>query len=69
MTIIPGSGRDYRTKAEVLAAFEADKDFIVADMSSRYDGKPVCRSDLVRAKVASVNIRYKGKRSIAVVKL
>jgi hypothetical protein len=69
MTLIPAYGRDYKSKKEVQADFDADKDFVVADMESPFDGKKVNKSDLKRADVESVMIRYKGLRQVAVVKV
>lgn len=40
MHLIPAYGRDYKTRAEVLADWIKGKDFIIADMSSKWDGKP-----------------------------
>ncbi len=46
MNLIPAYGRDYKSAKEVKADFEADKDFIISDMSSRWDGKPINKSQL-----------------------
>jgi hypothetical protein len=69
MTLVPAYGRDYRSKAAILADFQADKDFIIADMSSRYDGKPANRKSLIQAGVTSVHVRYARLTRIAVVKV
>ncbi len=61
MTIIPALGRDYASRAEVLAAFNAGTDFIVADRSSRWDGKPINRPQLVGQ---TVTIRFAKLRNI-----
>ena len=36
MTIAPAYGRDYKTKAEVLAALDAGKDFLTQGLDSGY---------------------------------
>ncbi len=69
MTLTPAYGRDYKSKAAVLKDFNADRDFIIADAFSKWDGKPVNKSQLVAEGTKSVNLRYKGLRSIAVVQL
>jgi len=47
MTLTPAYGRDYKSKKAVLADWEAGKDFIIADIMSKWDGKPANKSDLV----------------------
>lgn len=61
MTLTPAYGRDYKSKAEVQADWDADKDFIIADVHDRYSGKPVNKSQLAGRDVW---IRYKQLRSI-----
>lgn len=64
ITCIPAYGRDYKTKKEVLAAWEAGKDFIVQDMfSSGYINK----EDADRQGI-TVNIRYKRLTQVCVIK-
>ena len=66
MTLVPAYGRDYKSKAAVLKDFDADKDFVIADLFSGNDGRYVNKSQL---KGQSVNIRYKNKTMIMVVKV
>jgi len=67
MTIIPAIGKDYKKKSALLADFEANKEFRVADTSSKWDGKPVNRANLLNADVGEVKIYYsKLRRSIMV---
>ncbi len=65
MTIVPRNGRDYTSLDQVRADFYAGRDFTVADMSSRWDTKPVNVQDLKAFGVMSVNVRYAGLRRIA----
>lgn len=58
---VPSPGRVYTSKAAVWNDWIANKDFIVADMSSRWDGKPVNKQDADRSDLACVIVRY-GKR-------
>jgi hypothetical protein len=39
--LIPAYGRDYENHAELRKDFELGKDFVIADFSDPYDGKPV----------------------------
>lgn len=75
--LIPAYGRDYKTKADVQAAWMAGKDFLVADMSNPWDGKPVNREQIYQAQMepgsgighTSVQIRYGGLRKVAVLSM
>jgi hypothetical protein len=57
--LTPAYGRDYKTKAEVVAAFESDRDFegdhsMGFKLCNRQDFKP---GDTVK-------LRYKGNRNV-----
>ena len=67
LTLIPAYGRDYKSKKEVLNDFNAEKDFIIADFSHPYDGKPVNKQQLDAG--TTVNIRYKKLTNICQVQL
>ena len=68
ITLIPAYGRDYHSRAKVLEDWEANKDFIIADISHPYSDKPVNRSEIVsREPNVSVRIRYYGQQRIALV--
>ena len=54
--VYPAYGRDYKSKAAVLEAYNAGKDFIIADISSRWNGMAANKSDLKDEGV--VKIRY-----------
>lgn len=69
LTLVPAYGRDYKSKREVMEAWDAGKDFIVQDMMSPYDGKPINKADAKAAGIGNVNIRYKKMRSVAVIKV
>ncbi len=69
LTLVPAHGRDYKSKREVMEAWDAGKDFIVQDMMSPYDGKPINKSDAKAGGISNVNIRYKRMRSVAVIKV
>ena len=69
MTLTPAYGRDYTSKAKAEKDFRAGKDFIISDMFHQYDGKPVNITDLKATGCKTVNIRYKGLRSVAVIEV
>lgn len=69
MTATPAYGRDYKSKKEVLAAWETFKDFIVQDIMSPWDGKPINLQDARSSGMKSINLRYKGMTRVAVVKI
>lgn len=66
ITLIPDRGRDYSSRQAVKDDLVAHLDFMVADMSSRWDGKPCNLPDLRRAGIATVNVRYQNLRKVAV---
>jgi hypothetical protein len=65
--LIPAYGRDYRTMTDAVADFRAGKDFLIADVSSAWDGKPANIDDLRAAGHVRVQIRYAGLRKVALV--
>lgn len=69
LTVTPAHGRDYRTKAEVVAAWEQGEDFILRDSSSRWNGLPIDKEGALRAGFTTVTLRFQKERSYAVVKL
>lgn len=69
MTLVPAYGRDYTSKKAVIADWNADKDFEIADLFGGNCGRKINRSDAIAGGIRSVNIRYKQLRSVAVVKV
>ena len=66
MTLTPAYGRDYKSKKEVLADFELDKDFMANDYNrSGY----VNKAQLIEMKVREVNFRYKKLTQVFVHKI
>jgi len=39
--VTPAYGRDYKSLAEAQTDWDAQKDFILCDITSPYDGKPI----------------------------
>ena len=68
-TLIPAYGRDYKSKAQILADLEAQKDFIIADISNPWDGKPANKRDLLAFGVTTIYVRYKRLANVAKIKL
>lgn len=69
ITITPANGRDYKSLGAVSTDLRAGKDFIIADMSSRWGGKPCSVHDLRAAGHADVKVRYDKLRKVAMVSL
>ena len=63
MTVTPAYGRDYKSLKAAREDWDAGKDFIIADMSSRWDGKPTSKRDYVGKRVM---VRYAELRKIGV---
>jgi len=61
VTLTPAYGRDYTSLAKAKADWEAGKDFIIADISNRWDGKPCSKRD---CKGQEIMIRYNKLRKI-----
>lgn len=68
----PAYGRDYKTKKEVLADWNAGKDFRVVDFFGGNDGKAINLQD-AQTEAASgpltMKIRYKGQTQVAMVEV
>lgn len=61
--LIPAYGRDYANKADIVRDWAANKDFVIADMSSRWDGRPINREQTSPAD--TIQVRYRGLTKIA----
>lgn len=55
-TLIPAYGRDYASKAKLLADWNSDKDFVIADIMSPWDGKYANRPQF--SKGDRIQFRY-----------
>jgi len=58
MTLVPAYGRDYKSKKEVVASWEAGQDFLVAGLDPE-SGRPFNIQSARDAKIPQVTIRYK----------
>jgi hypothetical protein len=61
--LVPAYGRDYKSKAEVLAAWDGGSDFRIANLGPD-SGSYVTKDEL--PKGAKVNIRYGKLRKVVV---
>ena len=69
ITLIPNRGRDYPSAMRVLEHLKEGRDFIVADMSSQWDGKPCNIEDLKRAGVMHARVRYSQQRKVTTINI
>jgi hypothetical protein len=69
ITITPAYGRDYRSKAAAQADLDANKDFILSDLMSPWDGRPINRPQLVEQGHRQVNVRFGKGRKVAVLEV
>lgn len=65
--LVPAYGRDYKSRVDVLAAYHAGKDFIIASVGNRWCGKPVNKEQIVESGYAPVKIRYSALRKVLIV--
>jgi hypothetical protein len=56
--IVPAYGRDYTTLAALKEDYDANKDFIIRDVSNRWDGKPCNKSDIEAQGITEVWVRF-----------
>ncbi len=64
MTVIPAYGRDYKSKAAALQAWNDNKDFIIATT-----GQSVNKSDAIRYSPGEeIRIRYNKQRQVVILK-
>jgi len=54
-TVTPAYGRDYKTAKAALADWNAGKDFIINDISNRWDGKPINKEGAEKERSATTS--------------
>lgn len=69
LNLVPNHGRDYKSKAEIVAALDAGKDFIVCDRFNPWDGKPANKESALAAGHRQVQVRYGGQRKVTVINI
>lgn len=65
-TLVPAYGRDYKSKKAAEESFKNGEDWIIADISNRWDSKPCSIRDM---KPGEVKLRYKKLTMLCVVKI
>jgi len=63
LTVTPAYGRDYKSAKAAKADWLANKDFIVQNVFSPWDGKAINKAD-ADASGYKVNIRFDNNRKI-----
>ena len=66
LNVVPCYGRDYSSEDEVIAAWNADKDFRISDVTSRWDGKPINRPQ--HPAGTTIQVRYNDGRDVVMIK-
>jgi hypothetical protein len=62
--LVPAYGNDYANQREVKADWKANKDFLLVDPTSQWDGKPINRGQIAAAIVI---VRYgNGRKTVQV---
>ena len=64
MRLTPAYGRDYKSRAGIIEDLKANKDFLICDMSSPYDGKYVNAEQIDE----DVTVRYGKLRKQTVIR-
>jgi len=65
ITLEPAYGRDYKGKDAALADYNANKDFILQDMDSPYDGKPINKPQVEKTYAGQrIQIRYASRKKV-----
>ena len=62
MKILQPYLRDYKSKREVLDAFNGGKDFVLNDMSNQRDGKPINKAQIEAGE--KICFRYAENRKV-----
>lgn len=62
LTLTPAYGSDFKSKKEVLEAWGSGKDFIIADFSNPWNGKPCSIRDTESLKKTYGKIMFRYKK-------
>ena len=63
LQVVPAYGRDYKSRADVLGAWNAGRDFQIADLHHPWDGSYVNKADY---QAGQLKVRYDGLRRVCV---
>jgi hypothetical protein len=67
LEVVPAYGRDYKSQAEVKAAWASGKDFLIQDLASGQDGRYVNKDDA--PKGGTMVIRYAKLMKVMTIKV
>lgn len=68
--LIPMYGRDYKSKDEVIAAFDSLQDFRLCNIGDQWVDKPCNKNDLQKfSDYTHVELRYKKKEQCVIIPL
>lgn len=67
MNLLPAYGRDYKSRAAVLADLKAGKDFAYSAFGGAR-ARPINLPQILAAEVGTVTVRYSANRKVAVFK-
>lgn len=62
--LTPAYGRDYKSAEAARRDFDADKDFVLNDPTSKWFGKYINYHQVIEAGYDSVEIRFNGKADL-----
>lgn len=65
LQVEPAYGREYSSEDEVLAAWNADKDFRINDVTSRWDGKVINRPQ--HPAGTTIQVRYNDRDDVVMI--
>lgn len=65
-TLTPAYGKDYKSKKAALKDLLANKDFILNDPLSRWDGKPANLEAILDSGYGRITVRYRNRTQAAV---
>jgi hypothetical protein len=69
MTLVPAYGRDYKSKNDVLVAWEKNKDFVICDISHPDNGRFTSKVECLRFNITEVTIRYNKNKNVMILKV
>lgn len=69
LSLVPYLSRDYTSRKAIEADLLAGKDFVIADMSNPWDGKPGNLPQFREAGYTVLHVRYKRLTQVAVIDL
>ena len=64
-TLLPAYGRDYKSKAAILADLNTDKDFMISSLNLSLINRP----QLIEMGASSIVVRYGNQRKVTSFKL